>query len=190
MADFRIAYERTMRIEGGWVNDPTDHGGETYKGVSRRSFPQWSGWPVIDTAKKEIGFPANLKSIVDLQKMVMAFYKQQFWNKLSLDAFNHQEIANELFDTSVNCGSGIAATMLQKVLNVCNRNQRDYPNLVVDGIIGGKTIGIVNTHRRPALVLKTLNVLQGARYFEICEHKEDQEKFWESWMSRVFENVA
>jgi lysozyme family protein len=189
MADFSIAYKLTMAIEIGWVNDPRDHGGETINGISRRSFPEWAGWPIVDQAKKEIGFPANLKIKDELNKLIRAFYKQQFWNKLSLDAFAEQKIANELFDTGVNCGSGVAATFLQRALNVCNRNQRDYPNIIVDGIIGGKTIGVINSHRRPLLVLKTLNVLQGARYFEICEHKEDQEIFWNSWMSRVFENI-
>ena len=35
MANFDIAYRRTSRFEGGYVNDPKDAGGETYNGISR-----------------------------------------------------------------------------------------------------------------------------------------------------------
>ncbi len=31
---FTNAYDETMGYEGGYVHDPTDRGGETYKGIS------------------------------------------------------------------------------------------------------------------------------------------------------------
>jgi len=38
--DFDYAVEKVMEIEGGYVNDPTDPGGETKFGISKRTFPQ------------------------------------------------------------------------------------------------------------------------------------------------------
>ena len=37
MADFRLAYKKIEAAEGGYVNDPDDKGGETYKGISRKA---------------------------------------------------------------------------------------------------------------------------------------------------------
>ncbi|MFM7564688.1 MAG: glycosyl hydrolase 108 family protein, partial [Planctomycetota bacterium] len=39
MADFAIAFDETMINEGGYVDDPDDRGGETYRGVARRFHP-------------------------------------------------------------------------------------------------------------------------------------------------------
>ena len=44
MADFRLAYKKIEAAEGGYVNDPDDKGGETYKGISRKANPDWNGW--------------------------------------------------------------------------------------------------------------------------------------------------
>lgn len=185
MADFKQAYQITMGHEGTYANDPDDSGGETWKGVARKRHPGWGGWVTIDAAKKQPGFPDSLKGNPQLELHVRAFYKENFWNRLSLDAIQDQRIANELFDTGVNCGTGVAALFLQRALNVTNRAGKDYPNLVLDGSIGPKTVAVLNTHRRPADVLKTLNILQGAKYIEICENKESQEKWFSGWLTRV-----
>jgi lysozyme family protein len=104
---------------------------------------------------------------------------------LRLDEIGSQNIANELFDTSVNMGQVIAATFLQRALNVSNRQQKDYPDLVVDGKIGPKTISATNTHPRIGQLFKLLNTLQGARYISICESNPSQEKYLTGWMERV-----
>ena len=54
MADFHKALKRTAKYEGGYVNDPADAGGETYKGISRRANPKWDGWQLIDAHKKTL----------------------------------------------------------------------------------------------------------------------------------------
>jgi lysozyme family protein len=113
------------------------------------------------------------------------FYKVKFWDYLKLDQVNNQKIANELFDTSVNMGQGIAALFLQRSLNVSNRNGKDYPDLQLDGAIGPVTINALNNHPRQEQVLKLLNTLQGARYISICEANPSQEIFMTSWLSRV-----
>lgn len=184
MADFKTAYKITMTHEGGYANNPADTGGETWKGIARKKHPDWQGWQLIDKAKHG-DFPANLYSIPNLQNLVESFYKVKFWDYLKLDQVNNQKIANELFDTSVNMGQGIAALFLQRSLNVSNRNGKDYAELQVDGNIGPVTIATLNNHPRPEQVLKLLNTLQGARYISICEANPSQEIFLNSWLSRV-----
>ena len=54
MAIFNLAYKKLEVAEGGYVNDPDDKGGETYKGISRKANPNWAGWISIDQIKKLI----------------------------------------------------------------------------------------------------------------------------------------
>jgi len=187
MADFITAYNIVKKIEGGYINDPVDSGGETYKGVARKKHQSWKGWIIIDAEKKLNDFPKSLERNLALQQLVKVFFKDFFWDTLSLDKINNQLIANELFDTGVNMGVSIAGRFLQRSLNVSNRVGKDYPNLVVDGNVGPKTVETFNKHKRPDVIYKIMNCLQGERYVSICEEKESQERFLFGWMERVFE---
>lgn len=68
-----------------------------------------------------------------------AFYKENYWDKFLGDEINSQEIADEIFDTSVNMGVERAVKFLQKALNYLNRDELLYLNLVVDGSIENNT---------------------------------------------------
>lgn len=185
MAIFKLAYNITCAHEGGYVKDPKDNGGETYKGISRNNFPNWQGWKIIDSFKKDAGFPAVLEKHELLNSLVLDFYKSEFWDVNRLTEVAHQEIANELFDTGVNVGIDFAARSLQRALNVANQEGRYYPDMVVDGKIGGTTLKALNAHPKPATILKALNALQGAKYIAICEARQSQERFLNGWMERV-----
>ena len=185
MADFKQAYNITMAHEGGYANDKADTGGETWKGIARNKNPKWSGWTVVDEYRGKSGFPDNLNSAPGLQELVLLFYKKEFWDPLNLDSVNDQPIANEMFDTGVNMGQGIAATFLQRAINIANRAGKDYADIKVDGAIGGKTVEVLNASADQKLILKLLNILQGSRYISICENNPTQERFLRSWMSRV-----
>ena len=60
MASFKEAWEETSAVEGGYVDDDDDRGGETYRGVARNFHPDWPGWDRIDAAKDDPGFPGIL----------------------------------------------------------------------------------------------------------------------------------
>ena len=49
---YKEAIKKTLKYEGGYVNDKDDRGGETYRGVSRRYHPNWSGWKIVDEYKQ------------------------------------------------------------------------------------------------------------------------------------------
>lgn len=189
MADFKESYKIIKQLEGGYSNDPDDTGGETYKGISRKNFPGWSGWQYIDTVKAGNKSKANIDTQLEgqsaLQESVLSFYKKEFWDVLNLDNFRDQGIATEIFDTGVNMGTYIAAVFLQKALNVLNRNQLDYADLPITGKVGSLTTEAVNLQKYPGNVLKIVNCLQGARYVEICLANPRQEKFLRSWLNRV-----
>ena len=89
-------------------------------GIARKKNPQWKGWKIVDELKAQRNFPDNLKNHKLLNDLVPDFFKEVFWDTNNLDAVNNQAIANEMYDTGVNAGSGYAAISLQRALNVTN----------------------------------------------------------------------
>lgn len=166
MSTFDKAFERTIGNEGGYVNDPNDRGGETKFGISKRSYRS-----------------------IDIKNLTLeeakAIYYIDFWktSHMNLDKFS-EAVAMELFDTGINVGMPTARKMLQRALNLLNRVETRFADLVVDGEIG------VNTMRAVSLVdelelLKTLNGLQFMHYYAIEEHDHSQEKFFAGWVKRT-----
>lgn len=187
MAVFSQSYQTVKSNEGGYVNNPNDRGGETYKGIARKMWPGWPGWVYVEAFKTKTDFPQNLEKSTNLQDLVHSFYKENFWDVLKLDDINSQVIATELFDTSVNQGSGVAAIYLQRALNITNKNGSLYPDIAQDGKVGPTTVRVANAHPDKRVLLLTLNLMQGAKYISICEADKSQEGFYYGWMKRVME---
>lgn len=117
MANFKISIPKVLKYEGGYVNDPTDNGGETYKGISRKFWPKWEGWVIIDKYKKsKVNFPKVLDSDNKLQDLILTFYKTNFWDKIGGDKINNQELTDLMFDGAVN--EGISPVIKRSEANV------------------------------------------------------------------------
>lgn len=187
MAEFMEAYNITMGNEGGYSNDPDDAGKETMCGISRRYFPNWEGWKIVDQVKSSNGNIDNLLKDTSFKMLVAKFYKATFWDVFLGDEIENQDVANELFDTGVNMGVKTAVTFLQKSLNVLNKNATLFPDLVEDGSIGNKTlIALKNLNRSDIHVLLIfMNVCQGQHYMEYMQKSPTQEKFARGWASRI-----
>jgi lysozyme family protein len=189
MASFSEAYKLTSAHEGKYVNDKTDRGGETYRGISRVHHPHWKGWQWIDAAREKAGFPRSLESNRSLQANVKSFFKQKYWDKFLGDVIVDQSVAIELYDTSVNMGSRRAGRFLQNGLNLLNRNQKNYNDLIVDGLIGQKSLDALNAYlnldKNSIALTKLLNIQQGARYVNIMEEDSSQEKYARGWLKRA-----
>ena len=125
MANFEIAYKRTCKFEGGYVNDDADSGKETYKGISRTANPKWSGWKIIDSCKKQKGFPKNLDNDQTLQSLVCQCYKENYWNPIWGDKLSNQEVANDLYDTAVNMGVGMSIKLAQRQFKLKESGKMD-----------------------------------------------------------------
>src|SRR6266567_115479 len=114
MADFIIAHQKTMGDEGGYANNPSDFGGETYKGISRKNWGAWSGWHAIDAYKQSVAaeppygtaaynlwvklMNRALAGNAVLQQSVLNFYQANFWLQYDLDQVNDQDVANWLYN--------------------------------------------------------------------------------------------
>ena len=126
MAEFDESLNLVLEHEGGYVNDPRDSGGETYRGVSRRWHPDCPIWGIIDQTANSLHLShpysknevKKLGSILWANKaltdMVHYFYKKEFWEPIRGDEISSQGVANNLFDASVLMNIGPAVTILQR----------------------------------------------------------------------------
>jgi lysozyme family protein len=174
MTSFEKALKVTLAFEGGYSNDQDDAGGATRFGI-------------IESEARRHGYFGDMKDFP--YEWAIKIYKSDYWDENKLDdiAQWHEPVALELFDSGVNMGVKTAAKFFQTALNVANRNQKNYDNLVVDGNIGLKTLQAMKclgTDKDAAFVLKLLNIQQGARYIQICQNNETQEKFLRGWLQR------
>mgnify|MGYP002725676964 CR=1 FL=1 len=186
MAQFKQAFDVTMSHEGGYVNDPDDRGGETYRGISRIHHSDWSGWAKIDLDKQADGFPANIDDQA-LAVNVEEFYKAHYWDPFRGDEISSQTIATELFDSGVNMGVARAVQFLQESVNLLNRNGKSWDEIQEDGDFGKNTLKALNA----ALVIdettlfNVMNVLQGTHYVNLMRRSPVQEKYARGWFKRV-----
>jgi len=176
---FKSAFERTVGIEGGYSNNPLDRGGETKFGIT------------IAVARA-FGYKGNMRDLP--LETAQAIYRTNYWDALKLNQIDSLSpaVAEELFDTAVNCGVYFAAESLQRALNALNRQQEDYKDLPVDGVLGNETVAALGTYllkrKLPGerVLLRALNSLQGGRYIEITEKRPPNETFVYGWfLNRV-----
>ncbi|MFC1477250.1 glycoside hydrolase family 108 protein [candidate division KSB1 bacterium] len=194
MAQFDPALKKTLNHEGGYVDDPDDPGGETYKGISRKHHPDWTGWQVIDGVKQANPGAAQIDELLQqndaLNDHIGLFYRSHYWNSIRGDDITSQPVAEELFDIAVNMGVRTAVRFLQETLNLLNRNQKNYEDIVEDGIIGINTLNTLSEllaleHNDPSLLLKVINILRGDHYIAIMRKNPVQEKYARGWLKRV-----
>lgn len=93
---FDIAFDRTIGIEKGYVNDPADPGGETNWGISKRSYPD------LDIASLT-------------RDQAKTIYYRDFWTKLAR-VQAPEPVLYQLFDFAVNSGVAAAIEALQRVV--------------------------------------------------------------------------
>jgi lysozyme family protein len=92
---FQTALARLISpdIEGGYVNDPKDPGGETNFGISKRAYPN-----------------LDIKALTP--ETVAPIYKRDYWDKIAAD--NLPSPLNWIaFDCAVNQGVGEAAILMR-----------------------------------------------------------------------------
>lgn len=161
--------------EGGYVNDPKDSGGETKYGWTKK-------------ALREMGWYGNVK---DLDRATaFDLYWRRFVTKSGYEDILpiSEDIVQELVDTAVNMGEGIAGRFLQTSLNALNNEERFYPDIVVDGVVGPATVRTLRTYLEKrgsegeVVLLRALNALQGARYLELAERANKNERFVYGWL--------
>jgi lysozyme family protein len=97
---FDEAFDRLIGNEGGYVNDPSDPGGETQWGVSKRSYPTLS-----------------IKDIT--RDQAKSIYLRDFWQRGRMDQLP-PALAFQAFDAAVNHGIETAVRLTQRAAGVAD----------------------------------------------------------------------
>jgi len=168
---FARAFSTTMQIEGGHA---VVDGHETYMGIDRTKHPLWPGWPIIDECLRN---SVPLSMAPDLADLVREFYRTEFWQPLRCHLIDpvSAEVAEELFEASVNCGPVNGVKFLQRALNALNSHERLYPDLVEDGSMGPRTLEATLTclRKRPQrLLVRCQNGEQYLHYKNWSQHED------------------
>ena len=186
MAKIEIAIVELFGHEGVYDNDPDDTGGETVYGVARNMHPNLSMWDKVDEIKKNhVGKKAISQAILQNKDQLLSeiyyFYTVSFWDVFDCDNLP-QQIANEVFEQSVNIGVFHCTKNIQKAVNLLNRDESLWEDISVDGKPGpGTKKALMKACEGDQKYLfGILNILQGARYVEI-----GKEKYIRGWIKRA-----
>lgn len=172
---FEFAFNRTVGVEGGYSNHPSDPGGETMFGIT------------IKVARL-YGYQGDMRAMpLAVAKQI---YRTKYWDLIHLDQVDavSQVIANECFDTAVSMGVGVPIPYLQGWLNALNRQAVDYPDIPEDGLFGAASAAALRAFlaKRGAMAEKVmliaLNADQAVRYRQIVKAKPTSEDFLWGWL--------
>ena len=160
-SNFEKCLEMLLVHEGGYVNHPSDPGGETNLGVTKKVWEEW------------VGHPVNEKEMRNLTPtMVAPLYKRKYW-----DACRADELVSGLdycvFDVSVNSGVGRAVKLLQSVVGA-----------TPDGGYGSITAALVKEAEKDP---ERLISLYSAKRLEFLESLKAFPVFGKGWSRRVSE---
>ena len=175
MSLYDEAFRELILVEGGYSADPKDRGGKTMYGIT-------------EAVARAAGYRGEMSALT--LPTAKAIYKRYYWDSIRLDEVAEiaSGIALELFDTGVNMGTRTAVRFLQTALNALNREERDYPDVDVDGSLGPGTLDALHAFVRArgqegrVVLLRALNGLQAARYIQIASTDRTQERFVYGWL--------
>ena len=174
--DISVLIDEVIAREGGYSDHPADRGGPTHFGITQ-------------AVARTNGYSGHMKALP--RAKAATIYRQLYWERpgYGFVAGITPHVAAELFDTGVNMGTATATGFLQRALNALNRNQKDYPDLKVDRVVGGKTLAALGAFtalrgkQGETVLLKAIEALQGERYLALAESRPANEAFLYGWLA-------
>ena len=167
--------EETVRVEGGFVNDPDDRGGATNMGVTQETYSNF------------IGRKATVDEIENMQlSEAVEIYYQNYWQAGKVDLLP-EHLQHAYFDLLVQHGPRNAGRILQQA--AVNRGLLDESG--VDGIVGSGTRAAVQSLTLDDLmteraVFYSNLIFDGSSY----RKRTNQTKYIRGWMNnRVFDLI-
>lgn len=165
MADPKKLIPFILKWEGGFVNDPDDLGGATNKGITIGTFGEY---------KKRKGLPSptvqELKNLSENEWYEI--FKTMYWDRWRGDEIKSQSVANILVDWV--WASGVHGI----------RRPQAILGVLVDGIVGAKTIAALNA-AYPDRLFEAIKADRAKFIDEICKARPKNEKYRKGWMNRI-----
>lgn len=168
--------DAVIAVEGGYVNDPSDSGGETNYGIT------------VAVARAN-GYKGSMRNLT--RDIAYGIYEKQYWAKLKLDDIFAiaPKTAEKMFDIGVNAGTGRAGKWIQTSINALNYKAKyTGKDLAVDGAVGAKTVKALakfikhRGNKGDTVTKRMLNALQGAHYINIATKYTKNKKYTYGWV--------
>ena len=162
MDRFEKFLDYIFEVEGGFTDDENDRGGATNFGITEEE-------------AREFGYTGDMRNLTkDFAKNI---YLKKYYLGNKLDKVINNKVALSIFDWAVNSGR----RGIKKAQIVANKFGA---NLIIDGIIGNKTLEAINSIN-PEAFLEEYHELQRAFYKNLAAKDSTQESFLEGWLNRV-----
>jgi lysozyme family protein len=129
MSNFQECLDLVLKSEGGWVNNPSDPGGETNLGVTKRVWVEYVGHPV-----------ESLKKLT--KEDVAPLYELKYWRPCYCEVLP-RGLDFVVFSMGVNAGPGRSIKLLQQSIGC-----------VPDGVIGPKTRDLISSSNGADIIKK------------------------------------
>lgn len=161
MTTYAQALKFVLLWEGGFVDDPDDHGGRTNKGITQK---------VYNAYLVKLGRAGNdVKNISDAE--VADIYRNNYWLVAKCDKLT-SELAFCHFDCAVNMGTNRAAKLLQRATGCAE-----------DGAIGSTTLAACAAMDEKKAVTAYCNARDAL--YHVFATRPGQKKFLKGWMNRL-----
>lgn len=177
-ANFEKALSQTLKNEGvfngktGYVNNKNDNGGETNYGITAK-------------IARRYGYQGKMRNIPFY--VVKEIYYKGYWGKTNAAHIQNFNLAFLLFDFAVNSGVKNACKKMQIAINKVSSS-----NLVIDGIIGSKTINAIEKYTDNEHFHFYVNQLEKTYITEILNYYTSLSKFnifGKGWINRIKNNI-
>jgi len=152
---FKECLDLLLKSEGGWVNHPSDPGGETNLGVTKRVWEEYLGHPV-----------ESLKKLT--KEDVAPLYELKYWRPCYCEVLP-RGLDFAVFSMGVNAGTGRSIKLLQQAIGC-----------VPDGVIGPRTRELISSSNSADIIAK---FSEARRHY--YESLKTFPVFGKGWLARV-----
>lgn len=157
MSDFKECLDLVLKSEGGFVNHPSDPGGMTNLGVTKRVWQEYTGH---EADEKE------MRSLTP--EKVAPLYEQRYWRPTYCEVLP-RGLSFLIFSMGINAGTGRSVKLLQSCIGC-----------VADGVIGPKTMELIKSADVTDLIKRfseaRRNYYKSLKTFDV---------FGKGWLARV-----
>ncbi len=179
MDNFERAFNFVIENEGGLSENPNDSGGITNCGISLRFLRE-----VKEANLRRYGIfeQVNENTIRNLTlDQIKLIYKGEFWEGSGLEEIDSRCISSYIFDMVVNLGSPQAIRCVQRGICAATFSRGQ---LLVDGLLGERTIGNINSIGEELLPI--LVAIRAEFYRFLAATRPKDEVFLDGWLNRAY----
>lgn len=169
-----------LSIEGDYVNDPDDNGGETRYGITEQ-------------VARLYGYKGEIKNLP--KQLAVDIYTDLYIYQPKFDEIlaEYPALGHKLIDAGINVGTSRVSLWLQEALNSFSNQGKRYPIIKVDGVIGTNTLSAIknlstcyDSVKACELLVKAIDAKQGVYYLSI----PNQDKFRVGWFNQRIGNIT